>query len=171
MEQQIANSWWRQPRRAVLSAGIVGFCLLSVACEPQLPPRSFQEFMDDRIAREGTLTRCEQDRDAANNDIECANARRASSAIALRLERERREELERESARKIAELRLEMAERERIAREAALEAARAEREAYEQIWRERNELVAAPRLGPLRTAEPEGNRPNYVELPESFHSN
>jgi hypothetical protein len=147
----------------MLSGGIVGLCLVLGACEQPLPPRSFQDFMDDRIAREGTLTRCDEDREAANTDIECANARRASASIALRLERERREEFERESERKMAELRLEMRERERIAREAALEAARAEREAYEAIFRERNELIA-PGLAPAGQPEAPADRLSLIQL-------
>ena len=50
--------------------------------------------MDDDIARDGTLARCNENRDETLNDIECANARRAAAAIALRAERERREALE-----------------------------------------------------------------------------
>ena len=47
----------------------------------------------------------------------------------------------------------------------------AEREAYEQIWRERNDL-AAPRPGPLPAPEPESDvRLNFVELPESLRGN
>jgi len=96
--------------------------------------------MDDSIARDGTLARCNQDPDGTADDIECAHARRASLSIALGQERERRETLEVESQRKIEELKLEMVERERIAREAALAAARAEREAYEAMWRERGAM-------------------------------
>jgi hypothetical protein len=93
--------------------------------------------MEDAIARDGTLARCNEDPEGTMEDIECAHARRAAVSIALRVERERREALEIESQRKIEELKQEMVERERIAREAALAAARAEREAYEALWRER----------------------------------
>jgi hypothetical protein len=93
--------------------------------------------MDDPIARDGTLARCNADPNGTADDLECANARRALLSIALSQERERREALEVESQRKIEELKIEMIERERIAHEAALAAARAEREAYEAMWRER----------------------------------
>lgn len=121
--------------RRTLGAGF-GVCLLLAACE-QPEPRGFAVFMEDSIARDGTLARCNQDPEGTAGDIECAHARRASVSIALRQERERREILEIESQRKIDELKREMVERERIAREAALAAARAEREAYEAMWRER----------------------------------
>jgi hypothetical protein len=115
----------------------LGVCLLLAACENRPAPRSFADFMDDSIARDGTLARCNQDPEGTADDIECAHARRASVSIALRLERERLATLQAESQRKIDELIQEMVERERIAREAALAAARAEREAYEAMWRER----------------------------------
>ena len=53
--------------------------------------------MDDGFARDGVLTRCNQDRDATSNDVECANARRAAAAIALEAERARAGQLERQS--------------------------------------------------------------------------
>jgi hypothetical protein len=103
--------------------------------------------MEDRIAREGTLAHCEQIPNEAQLDIECANARRAQAAIALRLERERRETLERESERKIEALNQRIVERERLAREAARQAVDAEREAYEALWRERAGAGGVPAQG------------------------
>ena len=110
----------------VCAAAIVSAC-----SEPPLP-RTFTAFMEDRIAREGTLVRCNSDPDAAATDIECANARRAAAAIALRQEREQREALERESEFKLAALRDRLDERQR---QADAEAAR-EEQAYEELWRE-----------------------------------
>jgi hypothetical protein len=119
------------------SLAAVGTLFLLGGCEePQ--PISFAEFMDDPIAREGTLARCNEHRDATEADIECANARRAAAAIALREERARREALELESERKLAALR-EQVERERAAtREAQLLAEAAARAAYDAQWESRN---------------------------------
>jgi hypothetical protein len=113
---------------------------LSACTDPE--PRSFLYFMDDKIAREGALVRCEADPLSAQTDIECANARRAEATIALRLERERREELESESERRIAELSRRITEREQLAREAALEAVKQDREAFDLLLRERLQLGA-----------------------------
>jgi len=130
MSRESIQSWVR--RRGLL-AGAAAFAVLLSACdEPQ--PRTFAEFMDDRIAREGTISFCNLNPAESSTDIECANARRAAGAVALRAERERREELERESERKLEAMRLEMAERERMVLETTLAAARAEREAYERRW-------------------------------------
>jgi hypothetical protein len=84
---------------------------------------------------EGTLARCNQDRDRTLNDIECANARRAASALALRIEQQRRQDLERESERRLAELRDQLARKERSEREALAAAAAAKEAAYEALWK------------------------------------
>ena len=91
---------------------------------------------------DGTIAFCNENAEETLNNIECANARRAAAAIALRQERERREAFELESERKLEALRDEMAERERIVRETAVAAARAELEAYESMWR--RESAAEP---------------------------
>lgn len=116
----------RPKRRALFAAG--GVAVLVAACaEP--PPRSFHDFMEDRIAREGVLARCDREREA-RDDIECANARRAAATVALRQERERREQLARESDRKIRALREQIERREQLARDAEAAA----RRAYDEQW-------------------------------------
>ncbi len=71
--------------------------------------------MDDGLAREGVLTRCNENRDETLTDEECANARRAAAAIALEAERARAPQLEQESEAKLLAL------REREGRQAAAE--------------------------------------------------
>jgi len=116
---------------AVVALSCLG-ALLVGCTEPE--PRSFSVFMEDGIARDGALARCNQDRKATERDIECANARRAASAIALREERAQREELERESERKLSELRDQIARRDRAKREAMAAALAAAEAAYEAQW-------------------------------------
>lgn len=164
--------------KARASLGLAGLCALLAACEGPTP-RTFMDFMDDRIAREGTLAYCNENPDETVNDLECANARRATATIALRLERERRAELERESERKLKALRLEMAERERIVRESTLAAARAEREAYEALWSaasgsnlegsnaEGSNAEALPPVGPPVSAD----RLSLIEPPSGLREN
>ena len=65
-----------------------------VACAPRSEPRTVLDFMDDGLAREGVLTRCNQNREETLNDEECNNARRASSTLALEAERARAPALE-----------------------------------------------------------------------------
>jgi len=150
-----------------VSTAIVGLCLLFSACG-KTPPRSFTVFMEDRIAMDGTIAYCNEHREESQNDIECANARRASAAIALRAERERREAYELESERKLAELRQQMAEQERIVRETALAAARAEREAYEAMWRGNSPRSGNAPLGPV-AASPR-DRLSLIQLPPGLSS-
>lgn len=131
----ISRSTKAQQRCA--SFAVVGILCLLAGCEER-QPISFAEFMDDEIARDGTLARCNENRDATATDIECANARRAAAAIALREERARREALELESEQKLAALR-EQVERERAAaREAQLMAEAAARAAYDAQWESEN---------------------------------
>jgi hypothetical protein len=97
----------RQPESALRLRAAIALLLAAglAACAPQPEPRTVSEFMEDGLARDGVLTRCNQDRDATLTDAECANARRAAAAVALEAERGREPELERESEVKLAALR------------------------------------------------------------------
>ena len=122
-----------QAQRRCASFAVIGVVCLLTACEEEQPV-SFAEFMDDDIARDGTLARCNEDREATANDIECANARRAAAAIALRQERARREALELESERKLELLRQQVERERAAAREAQRLAEAAARAAYDAQW-------------------------------------
>ena len=87
------------------------------ACAPQPEPRTVIDFMDDGLAREGVLTRCNQNREETLTDEECANARRAAATIALEAERARAPELEqrlRSQAARAARPRARRAQAERM---------------------------------------------------------
>ena len=119
---------------SIAALGVAGGFLVS-GCVQEQQPRSFAEYLEDRMLMEGTLARCNADRDGSHNDLDCANARRAAVTIALRVEEARREELERESERKLNELRNELARREAAEREALAAAEAAKQAAYEAIWK------------------------------------
>lgn len=104
------------------------------SCAPQPEPRTVIDFMEDGLARDGVLTRCNQDRDATLTDEECANARRAAAAIALSAERARAPELEQESEAKLVALREREARRAEAEREALAAANAAADAAYESRW-------------------------------------
>jgi len=70
---------------------------LAAGCAQEPRPRSYMEFMDDSFAREGTLARCNQDRDGTAKDAECINARRAASSVAARADEALREQRDAES--------------------------------------------------------------------------
>jgi hypothetical protein len=113
------------------------------ACAPQPEPRTVLDFMDDGLARDGALTRCNQNRDATLTDAECANARRAAAIVALEAERARESMLERESADKLVALR-QRQERQSAAEQSAATAASAAAEAdYEARWRNSSGLRTA----------------------------
>ena len=137
MSVRIAKSVEAEPRCALLSTGTaIVFAGLVAACSPQPDSRNFYFFMDDDLAREGVLARCNQDRAATLSDIECSNARRAAAAIALKAEQERNELFARESERKLLELRISIS-REAEAQQSAEAAARAAAEAaYDLQWKD-----------------------------------
>ncbi len=121
---------------------VLVFGALVAGCN-QSVPRSFNDFMEDAIAREGALARCNQDRDATLNDIECANARRAAAAVAVRDERERHSQLEGESQRKLLALRARAAVEQEAAVQAAADKRAAAEAAYEARWRDASKRPAA----------------------------
>jgi hypothetical protein len=89
-----------------LCKGIVPLLtVVLAACAPKSEPRTVLDFMDDGFAREGVLTRCNQNRDETLNDAECINARRAAATIALEAERARAPELEQRSEAKLVAMR------------------------------------------------------------------
>jgi hypothetical protein len=97
-------------------------------------PLTFSDFVDDPIAREGTLARCNNDRAATRGDRECTEARRAAAAVAAQRQTARSEELARESERKPAAVRARAAAEERAHREARAEAEAAAAAAYDAQW-------------------------------------
>jgi hypothetical protein len=111
------------------------FAGLVTACHaPRPEARTYFDFMEDGIAREGVLARCNRDRDATLNDLECSNARRAAAAIAIEEERNRSDGRALESERKLAALRS-RADREQRAAQEEQELARKQAElAYERHW-------------------------------------
>lgn len=116
---------------AILAATI--FCAL-VACIEEPPPRSYVEFMDDRVAREGTLVRCNAVRDATADDAECINARRAAATLAARADAAQREQREVESeSRRLAARQYQEAQ-EAAMRRAETAAIEEQELAYEAQW-------------------------------------
>lgn len=133
-------------------ARVVGALAVTVwvaACQQPAKPRSYELFMEDGLAREGVLARCNQDRKASVDDQECENARRAAAAIGATGERQRTENYERESSRKLEELRDRAARKEQADEQAAAAAKAAEKEAYEAQWRDKGAAPSANGAGPI----------------------
>lgn len=136
------------PRSRHCSAAFLALAVVALSGCSGPEPRSFNDFLADRFARDGALARCNQDRDASLRDIECANARRAAAAVAVREERERREQLGRESERKLEEIRRLVALQQALEQEAAAAAAAAAEAVYELQWRESRPGEALPAADP-----------------------
>jgi hypothetical protein len=97
-EQCVSRVWPKAVATLFLVVGVA-------ACAPQPESRSVLDFMEDGLARDGVLTRCNRNRDETLADVECANARRAEATLAIEAERARAGDLERESERKLAAVR------------------------------------------------------------------
>ena len=118
--------------RAVIVA-IAGGLLLT-ACIEEPPPRSMLEFMEDSIAREGTLVRCNADREETAGDLECINARRAAAALAARADAGKRDELEAQSEARLRAARQRYEAQQAAARQAEVAATAEEQIVYESQW-------------------------------------
>lgn len=123
---------------------ILGFfaatSLFLAGCSEKPPARKVTQFLEDRIALEAALTRCNADRAGTRDDEECINAREAAKRVSVIEEQERQRGLEAESQRKLDALRRRNAELEARVRRAEEEARRLEQERYEQQF-------AAPAAG------------------------
>ncbi len=153
-------------RRAQLSLVLIA-CLMA-GCSGELRPRSYMQFMEDSIAREGTLARCNRDREATAAVAECINARRAAATIAARADERLREQREANSDALLAAVR-DRADSDRNARrlaEAAAHAAAAA--AYEAQWAALQEReVQTPQPGYAAPAPPPTAALDFIELPPS----
>jgi hypothetical protein len=79
---------------------------LVAACQGSQPGgRTFYDFKEDSVARDGVLSRCDKALDATASDLECIAARRAAAAVAIEQERTRADGLDRQSERKLVALR------------------------------------------------------------------
>ena len=150
--------------RRTLLALVLMACLMA-GCTGEPRPRSYMEFMDDSLAREGALARCNQDREATANDAECINARRAASTIATRADEALREQREAESDVLRAAVR-DRAGYVQTAAERAEAAAQITAEAeYEAQWRAAQENVEAAQLNYAEPAVPAEPSLEFIELP------
>ncbi len=149
--------------------GSVVIALLFSACSPEPPPRKVSEFLEDPIALEATLSRCNADRSRSRDDEECKNAREAGKRISTAEEEERQRLLEEESRRKLEAIRRRNEAMDQRRREAEEAARQLEELQYEQQFApvEDAEPGAAP-LAPAGTeavaAEPVESEPAPTDV-------
>ena len=162
-------------RQRTLLVAVGAFLVTGCVEEPK--PRSYQEFMEDPIARDGTLLRCNQDREGTAGDLGCVNARRAASTSAARAAAARAEQLEAESDIQREALRNRVGVQQLAALRAAEEAKRVEEASYDAQWTNESQTsnpVAGSSVGapipapPLATGQPEIGQLSSVS-PERQH--
>jgi len=125
-------------------AGVLAVTVWVAACQQPNKPRTYEFFMEDGLAREGVLARCNQDRSASVDNQECDNARRAAAAVGATGDRERSQNYERESSRKLEQMRDRAAHQQQAEEQAAAAAKAAEKDAYEAQWRDKSTAGAGP---------------------------
>lgn len=86
--------------KSVLICGCIAAAALSAACSPRrIPPMTVADLMEDRVALDGVLMKCNRQPDKARTDSDCLNARIAIERLAARVdpavEAKRVEEFER----------------------------------------------------------------------------
>ena len=138
--------------RLVIAGGII--CLLA-GCAEELPPRTVDEFLDNRNLLEATMVRCGENRNESKYEAECVNAREAINRIATDEERARRKDLEAQFERKRKSL--------RRTQEAASEARRRAAEA-------RRRREEAEYLGVYDESQPAGESQNTLTPGASVES-
>jgi hypothetical protein len=152
------NSSKTHRRAALRAAGATILLVALTACEQHDRPRTYYEFMEDGFAREGVLVRCNQDREATANDVECVNARRAAAAVGAQADGDQVAQRERESERKMIAMRDSADNREQAAAQAAAQAEAEQRAAYDAQWRDPAK--------PAPAAQDENYDPFAVHIPE-----
>jgi hypothetical protein len=128
------SNWVRHLSVARVASALI-VAVVVAGCEAPPKPRTIENFMEDGLAREGVLVRCNADREATAGDVECTNARRAAVVVAAEKEDERLRALELESQRKLVAMRDRAARQAQAQQEAAAAAKAAAEAAYEAQWR------------------------------------
>jgi len=74
--------------KSIVARGCVAAVVLSAsACSPRpIPPMTISDLMEDRVALDGVLMKCNGNPQKARSDLDCANARIAIERLAARVD-------------------------------------------------------------------------------------
>ena len=74
--------------KSILVCGCIAAAALSAAaCSPRrIPPMTVTDLMEDRVALDGVLLKCNREPDKARRDSDCLNARIAVERLAARVD-------------------------------------------------------------------------------------
>jgi hypothetical protein len=71
----------------IAGVGLAAVLMAAAACSPRrIPPKSVDDLMEDRVALDGVLMKCNQDHSKMRADSDCVNARIAAQRLASRKE-------------------------------------------------------------------------------------
>jgi hypothetical protein len=69
--------------KQIIGFGLLGAVLTAAACSPKrLPPTTVSDLMEDRVALDGILMKCNRNPGAARSDVDCLTARIAIERLA-----------------------------------------------------------------------------------------
>jgi hypothetical protein len=97
----LVGSYMPMSIKSMIACGCLAAVALSTAaCSPRrIPPLSVSDLMEDRVALDGALMKCNRNPEKARGDSDCMNARAAVERLAMRVdpavEAKRVEEFER----------------------------------------------------------------------------
>ena len=91
------------PQFVSMTCLVLAVCVFAACGPKRIPPLTVAELMDDRVALDGVLLKCNRDAARMHNDAECLNARTAVERIAQNIDpaeaARRNEEFERSRER------------------------------------------------------------------------
>jgi hypothetical protein len=84
----VVGSYMPKSIKSMIACGCVAAVVLSAsACSPRhIPPMTVSDLMEDRVALDGVLMKCNRDPRKARNDSDCLNARIAIERLAARVD-------------------------------------------------------------------------------------
>jgi hypothetical protein len=84
----VVGSYMPNSIKSIIACGCLTAAVLSVAaCSPRrIPPMSVSDLMEDRVALDGVLMKCNRDVAKARTDSDCLNARIAIERLASKVD-------------------------------------------------------------------------------------
>lgn len=84
----LLGSYMPMSIKSMIAGGCIAAVVVSIAaCSPRrIPPMTVSDLMEDRVALDGVLMKCNRDPGKARNDSDCLNARIAIERLAAKVD-------------------------------------------------------------------------------------
>jgi hypothetical protein len=85
----LLGSYMPMSIKSMIVCGCIAAVVLTAACSPRrIPPMTVADLMEDRVALDGVLMKCNREPEKARRDSDCLNARVAIERLAARVDPE-----------------------------------------------------------------------------------